>query len=1608
MILASSISSAPYFPISRSNQTPRVSLKDGSPVPSYLRCFNLTLSGERRWASARRSGMTVLGKVAVPKPINLPSQRLENHGLDPNVEIVPKGTLSWGSKSSSSSNAWGSSTLSPNTDGGSSSPSHLSARPSSGGSGTRPSTAGGDRAPESTNARGSDSRPLSSSGPLASNQTSLASLRPRSAETRPNSSQLSRFAEPVHEYSGAWGGTGSAEKLGMSSSKDDGFSLTSGDFPTLGSEKDTSGKNMELQEHGSQGRPGSSSGVAPMKERTGNSVVDISGNENQKSGAANFWRRENPPYSEDGVRPSMEKWHADPQGPHLYPNTAIPPQHYDAWHGPPINNHPGGVWYRGPPAGPPYGPPVPPGGFPLEPFPYYRPQVPGTALANPRPVPPPGAGPRGPHSKNGDMYRGPMPDAFVRPGMPIRPAFFPGPVPYEGYYGPPMGYCNLNEREMPFMGMPAGPAYNRHPSQNAPDPGVSHARPSGGYGPAKALASEHFESGHPHDKRGPYKVLLKQHDGWEGNDEHRSEDTVTSVVKGDLKRTSSWENDWEADQRKEEVNTRIVVEETSTQITDLHGRDSISSKVKSSEGVKKSRAYGDISGKKIEHTEDPGATKDSSLIQKIESLNAKSRASDGHYESVCRMEEQKNKSQVVNARAKHFANEIATGSRAAFHDRRPASGISGPTSNEVGVSSGDKRIDMPAVGADIGRRSAHSKHGRTDHRGRERFNSEDVDGWRKKPPVMDSNVKSTTHFENPSDANVEDHVSLEALEKSASYSQTRNEGELMPPVYDPSDSEAQRAMMRELAKQRAKQLQKEEEERARDQKAKALAKLEELNRRTQTAEGLTQKLESVPDMAVQSKQEESKMLADDVVPSRSEITCLVSGPTVVADVGQSRELEKNTVLSNQQPLVSTRNAHKATPEMHNRSLPLQHRVTNADGALHSHPQVSDGSSSKQKHVGHRKKDPNLLDKSSSEKYNTTSTTELSNIHTDAVVDGAPSAEAVTNEIDSFSVSSYTQNVVNESTMHQKRKSNRSVKIKHKVEEASSVAPSSSGISKETNHTRSSVEVLKPKSSECKLDPNSFQSPTESKDGNRPSAQDLAFPHEEASGQVNNQWKSQHSRRMPRNPQAYKSAVHSGDAVVWAPVRSQNKAEVTEEVSHKSSAEIVAQVKNDDQVQNNPRNKRAEIERYIPKPVAKEMAQQVISQQTIAHSDNQTAADEITGRADPGFLGIECSQQSGTSTGAVGNTTESRNDGRQGRGHGSWRQRASAEPSLQGLQDGLYSNPSKNAEISTEQKQQQQQKAASTLVKEQPKYDEWNTSDGWNMPENPDSTVPPVPVSRHQGMAGRGKRHPFKGQKGGGNNYNSDRKKINNGEADKLNPQSSAPEMVQLDSSAESKENRGVGDRSTSHWQPKSSPINQRGSRPDSDQNVGAEISRTNRKDSAPQAKVSHPSQPDKETRKGSTVSLKDHVSEKGSVEEAHDVGYHESKRERNVASFKGRPHSPNQGPGLPVEAPPSNMDARNEQRSTTGFRKNGNQNNRYGRGHDSRGDWGSSGQEVKQQNPPANRERQRHNSHFEYQPVEDTGRGARVTQGVVGETSMDVQVAPVVMSSEEGLRGIHS
>ncbi|KAA8540798.1 hypothetical protein F0562_024283 [Nyssa sinensis] len=1438
------------------------------------------MAGERRWASsARRGGLTSLGKVAVPKPLNLPSQRLENHGLDPNVEIVPKGTLSWGSRSSSSaSNAWGSSTLSPTG-----SPGHLNGRPSSGGSGTRPSTAGSDRTHEpAVNAWGPNSRPSSASGALTSNQTSLTSSRPRSAETRP----------VLHE------------KLGVAFSKNDGFSLSSGDFPTLGSERDDSGRNTESQDHGSYGRPGSSSGkVAPAKEKSATPPAgDVSANANGKSGTANTWKRDGSQHVEDGARPIMEKWQGDPPP---YLNANVPPQLFDAWHGPPINA-PTGVWYRGPPGGPPYVTPVAPGGFPIEPFPYYHPQIPAAALANSQPVHLPGPGPRGPHPKNGDLYRPHIPDAFIRPGMPIRPGFYPGPVAYEGYYGPPMAYCNSNERDIPFMGMAAGPSvYNRYTGQNAPDPGNNHSRAGGHGSTGKTMVSEHVESGHPDDTRGPYKVLLKQQNEWDGKEEERKwEETVPAnapyLGKGDQPK-ASWKNEWGADHKKDEENYSrgtSLSEDVPARTSDSQGGYSVDSvKVKFPGSMGKEEAVDDSLLKKSENAtsalpevsqEFQSTRKDSTLIQKIEGLNAKARASDGLHDVafIPSREEEKNMF-GVDYKDNHSVNAVDA----------VASGDHIPTLHGVDVSAGDKTLQPAAASRTaISRRPSYGVQGRLDNRGK-RFNPQDADGWRKKTLAAEG----------------------------------RTEGESVTPMFDPSDCQAQRAKMREIAKQRAKQLQEEEEERIREQKAKAQAKLEELNRRTQIAESSNQKLARVEP----------------------------------AGVGESTVLSRNSLLEpdNTQP--------ESVPQ--GQPLPLHQDAHNAGVAdCKAAPQVNDGSGvNRHKRMGYKPKQNIPLEKNMTDKLVPISTTEAPKNHTDVVVYDIKSIEVAGEVGPSESSLPINPNIMAEPLAHQRRKANRSVKNKHKMEDVPPFAALPSPVPKETNPSKAFIESGKSKASEFKLDSSPVQPPTDGKHSVHPSEQHFSLPSEESHGRVNNQWKPQHSRWTPRNPQANRSAekFHSSDAVVWAPVRSLNKSEVTDEASHRTVPDAVTPTaKSDNLVQNSLKSKRAEMERYVPKPVAKELAQQGSMQIPVSSLVNQTTTDETVERTEPGVQNTESSQPASSAIGNVGSTAESRNDNskqnKQSKAHGLWRQRVSMEsPNVQGLQDRSYltSNPGKSGQKSIDQHQSLMPDVIS--VKGQPKFsDDWNTSDGWNTADNSDTGAPvPSPVVKDQGVTGRGKRHPSKGHRSTGHNYNHDNRNINSGDTDRSYNNSAALEITPADKIVASRENRVIGEQTSSHWQPKSqaySAHNQRGNRSSGGQNVAADVSMADQKDSA----VHIPPQNDKDN---SEVMAQPHpdlsVSEHKNVAEVPNVGQQEAKRERKVASFKGRPPSPNQGPVNMVEpAPPASMDAQHEQYFSSGFRKNGNQNNRSGRGHATRGEWSSIGQDNRQFNMPANRERQRH------------------------------------------------
>ncbi|KAF4351768.1 hypothetical protein F8388_008778 [Cannabis sativa] len=1530
------------------------------------------LSGDRRWApstTGKRGGLTVLGKVVVPKPINLPSQRSENHGLDPNVEIVPKGTLGWGSKSSC---PWGSSSLSPNTDGGGS-PSFLSGRPSSG-SGTRPSTASSDRAHEPTiNVSGPNSRPSSASGALTSSQTSLIALRPRSAETRPGSSQLSRFAEHS-EHQVAWNAAGTAEKLGVTPPKNDGFSLTSGDFPTLGSGKESSDQS-------SHSRPGSSSsGLGTTKERIGTSGTgDLSTRDIVKNDTVNSWKRDSPPYCEDGVRPGQEKWQGNNQ---TYPPH---PQHYefDGWRGAPLNNPQGGVWFRGPPGGP-YGNPVAAAGYPMEPFPYYRPHMPTAGLPNPQPIPPPGAGPRGPHPKNGDMYRPHMPDAFIRPGVPMQPGFYPGPVTYEGYYGPPMGYCSSNDRDVPFMGMAARPVYNMYPGQVAPEPGNSHGR-SSGYGSVnQTQVVEQVESVHPQDNRGPYKVLLKQHDGYDRKiEEHKSESAVAlDTSRGDQPKTTSyWEDDWRS-YKKDEVRDlrKAPVEEASFPNSDNKGALLVPVKVKSPSSGGNMKVIDEISGKKLESealglskaSPLPAAPKDSSLIQRLEELNAKARASDGRNETIIASsgEDRKNK---FHSNAKGTQNRNESGGGSSYPEKTYTADISSSNNRKVGLSGGDKKLDSK-VGSEtnISRMSSQSSQSRSDHYGKGRFITQDGEGWQKKPSISESGaVNSETSNIHGHDH----HRGSQEAENSGSglLPHGKLEGQPLLPMLDRSNNQAQRAKNKELAKQKAKQLQEEEEERSKKQAARARAKLEELDRRTKAVEESTQNLENASSGIVQNKQEQSQPSGETFIADKSygpPKTALGSKSNVVAQVNESYPSgAEKASLPCELPLEAPKGVSGEPPRMHAQSKSSQHEVNGAFAAHHSNvPQGLESNVSKQKHTGFKQKHATTLEVPKTRAAAESNDTSLC-VVTNDVLPGGGSTVPV-----NASASS-------DSSLHPRKKNSKNGKNKHKLEDVSVVSTSAPLGSKE-NPANLSLGSSQPKASESQLDPSAVQLQSVSRDVDRPLEQHPSSPNEDSHshGRVNSQLKPQQSRRMPRNPQGNRPAekLHGSDAVVWAPIRSQNKAEITDEPSPKNAVDIVGPfVKSDPQVQNNLKNKRAEMERYVPKPVAKEMAQHGGSH-IVTSEVNQTTVDESTARANS-----ESTHSTGMVAGKLGFSVDPRNGigrhNKQGKSQGSWRQRISTEStSTQILQDApSYTTSHIQKKPKSNEHQHHQNTDASSVQEQQKCTGEWGTNDGWGIFNDP-SPVEPVSVSTiiDQGVAVRGKRHGFKGHKGMGNNCDLDQnqKKSNNRENDKNYTQSSTTEMSKVEVSAPAKENRGIGEHSVSHWQPKAQAVStghhQRGVRHNISQNAGAEVAWTNKSQSNRHDGVLPPPTQDKVTNNSSGQIHRDQpVSEKNNAEDASHARLQEPRRERKSASFKGNPHISNKGPAYPVEPPSVKVDVQQEQHMSSGFRKSGNQNRRFSKAQETRGDWNYSGQDNKQNNPPPNREKPRQNSHYEYQPV---------------------------------------
>ncbi|XP_077253564.1 modifier of snc1 [Tasmannia lanceolata] len=1633
------------------------------------------LTGERRWVSARRGSMTVLGKVSVPKPVNLPSQRLENHGLDPNVEIVPKGTLSWGSHSSSSApNAWGSPALSPATTAGSvGSPKHLNGRPSSGGSGTRPSTAGSDRSYE-PNAWGPNSRPSSASGVLASNQTSMASSRPRSAETRPGSSQLSRFAEPIAENSVAWGRPGTAEKLGSASSKINSFNLSSGDFPTLGSEKNSD--QHVRQGHSSQGRPVSASGGAETeKERLEISPTDdVSIDASKEKGTVNTWKSDSPSYPRGGPPPSMENWQRDPQQPHPYPNANMAPHHFDPWHGTPIRNSPEGVWYRGGPPPGPYGPAGPPGTYPMEPFGYYHSQAPLPARPVPTPHsgPRPGAGPGGYYPKNGDTYPPHMPDSYVVPSHPVMPVrgVYPGPVPYDGYYGPPrMNFCNPNERDAPVVRMPAGPrAYNRYPNQNFhPDSGSFHVRP-GGYAPSSAMAKDQMEYGHARDThRGPYKVILKQHDSWgdNGAEENRGHSAMTGgphVERLNTPETTVWENDGEADGRNDEpvnFSKPTFGEETTSQTKAAD--DSLVKKP----GTAPNPAEGP--------QQFPAMKKNATLINKIEGLNTKARISDGRYEMgpVSTKEENTKQFRIVNVKADHSSNELdsSVDNTEKASTELTASVTVGPKPLELQANAA---LDSSGVGETAhshAHKRGHGMQGRTDYRGKGRFNIQESEEWRKKSPGADlSVIGNVTNAEASQEAPEEQELNLPGKAGEEPYvassldtsdykaqrgkmkeiatqrvkqlqreeeERTREQKAKAPEKQelnlpgkageepyvasslDTSDYKAQRAKMKEIAMQRVKQLQKEEEERTREQKAKALAKLEELNRRT-LVENSTHKLEN--------KQEGFQAYAG---PKTNTGICEEAPGFALGSksdtpientqnrVGESTDLSANkpseaSSCTPQDPIIAI-DSSVPSPQDGNTAEIVSQRVA---------PQLHDSGVSKHKQMGHKRKQNISHEKNLGDKVTMGGGTK---VHDNVIANANTLSEPIL-------ASANDTNAIDDSSLQHKKKNSRSIKNKHKPDEALLGTDLISSLPTDGHQVNISSESGKLKSSEPVLETSSVhtQENVEGKDFKVEvvsSDQGWSQPSEEAHGRVNDQGKPQLPRKMSRSTQAIRPAekFHGSEAVIWAPVRPPSKTESLVETGPITVVEgNNSLVKNGHGTSNNLRTKRAEMERYVPKQVAKELSQQD-SQQVSSPSLPQSISD-MTIKAQYGSQGAaKSSGPDTTDAGKGGFAIETKNGeakhSKYGKTHASWRQRGSTESSmvLQGPHDGPSSSiASKNIQNPVDELQPSKSDIFS------PKGPA-KSSDGWNTDNLVSTEGVTVPVElKDHGISGRGKRKQSKVHKATGHYHNpGDHKHLDSGVADKTDAQLSSFESKESDGRNISKtENQGFGEHASSHWQPKSqtySAHNRHVSRGNGGQRV-MDQPRTPEKEFPSQGTESVPMQKDKDNIAQVQPRSHQHESQKSrgnggqrvtdqprtperefpshgteSVPPRKDIDniaqvqprshqpesqktnaaklpnahHHENKKERKALDVPNEVSNvPNQGPPSFSELAPEN--AEDEHTITSGIRRLVPQNARFNRGQEVPYGGGQGlGQETNRQQPHATGDRRKHNSHYEYQPI---------------------------------------
>ncbi|KAL0385093.1 UNVERIFIED_CONTAM: protein MODIFIER OF SNC1 1 [Sesamum radiatum] len=1083
----------------------------------------------------------------------------------------------------------------------------------------------------------------------------------------------------------------------------------------------------------------------------------------------------------------------------------------------------------------------------------------------------------------------------------------------------------------------------------------------------------------------------------------------------------SRKNEWGAEEDTEEATfaKRIAPNESSSRSCEsrVHSADGI--KVKSYEGTGNVKAVNNKWTNKSESMSSfppempqllrtseressiPATTKNSALMHKIDGLNAKIRASDGRNDAPNTniREEERDGSQTVDRKINNYNSD--DGDAAGSFESTPISGNHVSVQHEVIVPVGDKPMQPTTIAS---RRSYYGGQGRVDHLSKGKFNSQDADGWRRKPlTVESSSVAAVSYASAPNVPTHDPNIVVDASENSMVDPAGKVEGDSVE-TYDSTDIQAQvctlyytfvafvphllsesfsfhvalssctqqRAKMRELAKQRALQLQKEEEERTREQKAKALAKLEELNRRTIAGEAANEKAERTQSITDTREQEETHTLGEmvKVAPKFQQPGHdLISIPDVIAvdrdsnvnQAGQSIEVCRNSPRDKQQ---------MGSVESNVSSLPV-HEDAHNGSAKKVASQLNDGGISRNKRAGYKQKQHSSLPKSLNEKSESNVASEVQKDDTcaatvDVTLSEGPSSEF---KLSDSNLPNCSTTVVEPSNL-QKKRSNKSSKNKPKMDENPAV-PALQPVMPNINPGKESIDSGESKNSMSNSN-SSVSAVIEPDRGVQ--AQEVCSPNEESQSRVSNQWKPP-SRRMPRSQQANRfiEKPHGSDAVVWAPVRTQNKSKGSVEASQKSIQESANPTKGDNLAQNSSKGKRAEMERYVPKPVAKELAQQgnvppLSSSITLSRSTEGPGREQSGSDTSAGPLPVN------SATGHLGSSVEIEGDGshnKHKKDHGMWRQRGSTDAShIKGAHLGPspVSEPSKDVQQSKEHVQLV--KSEKDLGNVETKNSSIANTMGYNMSSNTTTAaVSKYPSMKDQGATGRGKRHLPRAPRSTGNN--PDPESTFSGEIEGSHIHPAARDVNQTDRPLVSKENRSFSDRTSSHWQPKShstSANNQLGNRNTGSEHVTTETNRLTKKDH-PQQKVQVSAQHDKDSG-----IISHHVSaqsvKSNSAEDSVEGHQQEFDREKKPAPARGRPYSPNQDPLDSGESPPTaNRDDQHERSIPSGYRRNGRQNNRSFRGHESRGDW-SSGHDNRPHNiPPFRDNRPRQNLHYEYQPV---------------------------------------